>query len=197
MSFLRHLKRPRPAFRTKELIPPSPLETPIVHHHRCGRGAPADEVSAARGLLGQCTRSGDLRLAPKCMAGRGETPLALDRRYFCSSFLPLSVTHLLDDQRQHHHDRSHFLFASPSSRTSFFSFFFSIIFLFPSMCSPQWRESRRSSQCSQGLSILVVLKNQFRGVLFKYCPNPIQVHYLIAFYKKLNLILSWMILILN
>ena len=103
----------------------------------CSRvGAPADEVSTTGGLLGQCRRSGDLRLAPECVAGRGEAPPALDRRRFHSSFLPLSVTHLLDDQRQHRRDRSHFWFAYPSFHTSLFSFFFSIILLFPSTCSP-------------------------------------------------------------
>ena len=170
---LASFKKTSTPFPTKELIPPSPLKTLIVHRHQCGRGASADEVLAAGGLLGQCMRSRDLRLTPECVAGGGEAPLTLDRHHFHSSFLPLSVTHLLDDQRQHRHDRSHFWFASPSSLTSFFSFFFSIIFLFPSMCSPRWRESCQSSQCFQGLSIPVVRKNQFGGVLFKYGSNPI------------------------
>ncbi|KAG5148853.1 hypothetical protein JHK82_015734 [Glycine max] len=39
----------------QRINPSLPPQNPnIIHRHRCGRGAPTDEVSAAGGLLGQC-----------------------------------------------------------------------------------------------------------------------------------------------
>ena len=43
----------------------------------------------------------------------------------------------------------------------FLSSFFSIIFFYFPLCSPQWRESRRPSQCSQGISIPEIRKFSF------------------------------------